>query len=144
MLRPKPFHQCIMSMREAARLPTTPSRQARGVEPLGSLPVTLRTPITSCRPSPLASHVRYVTRRDIKAENVLKNSKGRWVICDFGSSTARAQVYDTPAEIAMEEDNIRRTTTPAYRSPEVGPPRDAAVFSCPLLYRRMSTSRASS
>ncbi|GLC50517.1 hypothetical protein PLESTB_000388400 [Pleodorina starrii] len=60
-----------------------------------------------------------LAHRDLKAENVLKNGEGRWVICDFGSSTARAQVYDTPAEIAMEEENIRRTTTPAYRAPEM-------------------------
>ena len=33
-----------------------------------------------------------LAHRDLKAENVLKNSEGRWVICDFGSSTARAQV----------------------------------------------------
>ncbi len=50
---------------------------------------------------------------------MLKNGEGRWVICDFGSSTSRAQVYDTAAEIAAEEEVIRRTTTPAYRSPEV-------------------------
>ncbi|KXZ56289.1 hypothetical protein GPECTOR_1g254 [Gonium pectorale] len=60
-----------------------------------------------------------LAHRDLKAENVLKNGEGRWVICDFGSSTSRAQVYDTPAEIAAEEDNIRRTTTPAYRAPEM-------------------------
>ncbi|GLI65494.1 hypothetical protein VaNZ11_009030 [Volvox africanus] len=60
-----------------------------------------------------------LAHRDLKAENVLKNGEGRWVICDFGSSTARAQVYDTPAEIAVEEENIRRTTTPAYRAPEM-------------------------
>jgi AP2-associated kinase len=89
--------------------------------------------------------------RDIKAENVLRNGEGRWVLCDFGSSTQRAQVYETPAEIAMEvgkhasgcqhpcivstatsssmlvclllmwlqEEIIRRTTTPAYRAPEM-------------------------
>uniref|UniRef100_A0A7S0RFW0 non-specific serine/threonine protein kinase n=1 Tax=Chlamydomonas leiostraca TaxID=1034604 RepID=A0A7S0RFW0_9CHLO len=57
--------------------------------------------------------------RDIKAENVLKNSAGRWVICDFGSCTERGQVYETPAEMAMEEEVIRRTTTPAYRAPEM-------------------------
>lgn len=39
--------------------------------------------------------------RDLKAENVLKNSDGRWVICDFGSATTRAQVYESPAEIAV-------------------------------------------
>ncbi|KAG2493277.1 hypothetical protein HYH03_008414 [Edaphochlamys debaryana] len=60
-----------------------------------------------------------LAHRDLKAENVLKNSEGRWVICDFGSSTSRAQVYETQAEIAIEEENIRRTTTPAYRAPEM-------------------------
>ncbi|KAF5835406.1 kinase-like domain-containing protein, partial [Dunaliella salina] len=59
-----------------------------------------------------------LAHRDLKAENVLKNCAGRWVLCDFGSTTHRAQVYETPAEIAMEEDNIRRATTPAYRAPE--------------------------
>jgi hypothetical protein len=44
---------------------------------------------------------------------------GTWVVCDFGSSTSRAQLYDTPAEIAAEEDVISKHTTPAYRPPEV-------------------------
>ncbi|KAG2440961.1 hypothetical protein HXX76_003814 [Chlamydomonas incerta] len=60
-----------------------------------------------------------LAHRDLKAENVLKNGEGRWVICDFGSATARAQVYDSAADIAAEEDVIRRTTTPAYRAPEM-------------------------
>ncbi|PNW80569.1 hypothetical protein CHLRE_07g323100v5 [Chlamydomonas reinhardtii] len=60
-----------------------------------------------------------LAHRDLKAENVLKNGEGRWVICDFGSATSRAQVYDSSADIAAEEDVIRRTTTPAYRAPEM-------------------------
>jgi hypothetical protein len=44
---------------------------------------------------------------------------GTWVLCDFGSATARAMVYSTVAEIAAEEDVIRKHTTPAYRAPEV-------------------------
>lgn len=66
--------------------------------------------------------------RDLKAENVLRSGDGpaaAWVICDFGSATSRAKVYDTAMEMATEEDNIRRTTTPAYRAPEVRPGRAA-------------------
>jgi hypothetical protein len=38
---------------------------------------------------------------------------------DFGSATSRAKFYNTTAEIAEEEENIRRNTTPGYRAPEV-------------------------
>lgn len=41
------------------------------------------------------------------------------MLCDFGSTTTRAKVYETTLEISEEEENIRRTTTPAYRAPEV-------------------------
>jgi hypothetical protein len=57
--------------------------------------------------------------RDLKAENVLMLPDGTWVVCDFGSATSRAQLYETPAEIAAEEEVISKHTTPAYRPPEV-------------------------
>ena len=38
----------------------------------------------------------------------------------LSSTTPPLQVYETAAEIAAEEENIRRHTTPAYRAPEVG------------------------
>lgn len=69
-----------------------------------------------------ASDALFLLCRDLKAENVLRSGEGpnsAWVICDFGSATSRAKVYDTALEMATEEDNIRRTTTPAYRAPEV-------------------------
>lgn len=50
---------------------------------------------------------------------MLRHRDGHWVLCDFGSATTRAQVYQTAAEIAAEDDNIKRTTTPAYRAPEM-------------------------
>lgn len=30
------------------------------------------------------------------------------------------QIFDRPEEMGIEEDNIRKHTTPAYRAPEVG------------------------
>eukprot|EP00798_Chlamydomonas_sp_ICE-L_P002789 gene2789-12664_t len=60
-----------------------------------------------------------IAHRDLKAENILKNSDGRWVLSDFGSATTRAQVYESVAQIASEDDNIRKNTTPAYRAPEM-------------------------
>lgn len=60
-----------------------------------------------------------LVRRDIKAENILLSSREQWVLCDFGSATARQQVSNTAAEIALMEDEIQKTTTPAYRAPEV-------------------------
>jgi hypothetical protein len=50
---------------------------------------------------------------------VLRLGESQWVLCDFGSTTTRAKVYESTLEISEEQDNIRRTTTPAYRAPEV-------------------------
>lgn len=57
--------------------------------------------------------------RDLKAENVLQLADGVWVLCDFGSATTRAKVYQSTQDIAVEEEVIRKHTTPAYRAPEV-------------------------
>eukprot|EP00192_Tetraselmis_astigmatica_P009036 CAMPEP_0117662788 /NCGR_PEP_ID=MMETSP0804-20121206/8237_1 /TAXON_ID=1074897 /ORGANISM="Tetraselmis astigmatica, Strain CCMP880" /LENGTH=680 /DNA_ID=CAMNT_0005469705 /DNA_START=314 /DNA_END=2356 /DNA_ORIENTATION=- len=56
--------------------------------------------------------------RDVKPENLLRHPGGRWVLCDFGSATSRAQVY-SGAEMYVEEERIRKYTTPAYRAPEM-------------------------
>lgn len=65
--------------------------------------------------------------RDLKAENVLMLPDGTWVVCDFGSATSRAQLYETPAEIAAEEEVISKHTIPAYRPLEVRQPRGVAA-----------------
>jgi len=60
-----------------------------------------------------------MAHRDVKAENILRRTDGSWVLCDFGSATSEQKVYSSPAEIAREEERIRKQTTPAYRAPEL-------------------------
>ena len=59
--------------------------------------------------------------RDLKAENVLLHQQGHWVLCDFGSTTSFAGVYESTNAIMAAEEIIRKYTTPAYRAPEVPP-----------------------
>ena len=58
--------------------------------------------------------------RDVKAENVLLHPNGTWQLCDFGSASFKHGIFESAAEIGLEEEVIRKTTTPAYRAPEVG------------------------
>jgi hypothetical protein len=55
----------------------------------------------------------------VKAENVLLGPDGRWLLCDFGSACGRHGVLESVRDIAMEEEVVRKYTTPAYRAPEV-------------------------
>lgn len=57
--------------------------------------------------------------RDLKAENVLLGFDGAWKICDFGSTSTNHKCFNKPEEMGVEEDIIRKHTTPAYRAPEV-------------------------
>lgn len=50
---------------------------------------------------------------------MLLGPDGRWLLCDFGSACARHGVLASPAEISLEEEVVRKYTTPAYRAPEV-------------------------
>lgn len=47
-------------------------------------------------------------------------SDGLWKLCDFGSASTNHKRFEKPEEMGIEEDNIRKHTTPAYRAPEVG------------------------
>lgn len=72
-----------------------------------------------------------IAHRDIKLENILILEKhtrlhadggaGDYTckLIDYGSATSRAQVYETPADIAMEEDRVQKHCTPSYRAPEL-------------------------
>ena len=69
-----------------------------------------------------------IAHRDVKLENLLlqggdlrqiASGHGRLVLCDFGSATTRAQAYEARRELLEEEERIQKTTTLAYRAPEM-------------------------
>nr|XP_053645926.1 uncharacterized protein LOC128697967 [Cherax quadricarinatus] len=59
-----------------------------------------------------------IIHRDLKVENILISSEGNYVLCDFGSATARV-LCGTIDGISRVEEEIQRYTTLAYRAPEM-------------------------
>nr|XP_027204073.1 probable serine/threonine-protein kinase DDB_G0282963 [Dermatophagoides pteronyssinus] len=63
-----------------------------------------------------------IIHRDLKIENILISDDGNYMLCDFGSATTKSlQLSDNGGrKSALSiEDEIKRYTTLAYRSPEM-------------------------
>lgn len=60
-----------------------------------------------------------VIHRDLKAENILFGRGNSWIICDLGSATRGEKTYSDHADIYIEEEKVRKQTTPSYRPPEM-------------------------
>lgn len=59
-----------------------------------------------------------IIHRDLKIENILQTDSGDFVLCDFGSATARVLNSKTHG-IPNVEEEIRKFTTLSYRAPEM-------------------------
>ncbi|CAN0041743.1 unnamed protein product, partial [Sphacelaria rigidula] len=58
------------------------------------------------------------SHRDLKVDNLLVGRDGLIKLCDFGSCSTTHRSYYGAQDIAAADEEIRRNTTPAYRSPE--------------------------
>lgn len=59
-----------------------------------------------------------IIHRDLKVENILQNDAQNFVLCDFGSATARVLNSNTHGLTIVEEE-IQKYTTLSYRAPEM-------------------------
>ncbi|XP_037886320.1 AP2-associated protein kinase 1 isoform X3 [Glossina fuscipes] len=59
-----------------------------------------------------------IIHRDLKVENILLNDAGNYVLCDFGSATAKILNPQQHGVTAVEEE-IQKYTTLSYRAPEM-------------------------
>lgn len=59
-----------------------------------------------------------IVHRDLKVENILISDAGHYVLCDFGSATAKSLNPQAQGVAAVEEEILKYTTL-AYRAPEM-------------------------
>jgi len=59
-----------------------------------------------------------IIHRDLKVENILRSDDGNYVLCDFGSATAK-KLDPNKMGITSVEEEIKKYTTLSYRSPEM-------------------------
>lgn len=59
-----------------------------------------------------------IIHRDLKVENILHSDSGHYVLCDFGSATAKVLSPSSHGAAVVEEE-IKKYTTLSYRAPEM-------------------------
>ncbi|KZC09037.1 AP2-associated protein kinase 1 [Dufourea novaeangliae] len=59
-----------------------------------------------------------IIHRDLKVENILYSDAGHYVLCDFGSATAKV-LNPSVQGAAVVEEEIKKYTTLSYRAPEM-------------------------
>mgnify|MGYP003384930286 CR=1 FL=1 len=67
----------------------------------------------------LHAHTPPVTHRDLKLENLLLSRNGVIKLCDFGSCVSGTIPLTSQLERSRAEEVINKTTTQAYRAPEM-------------------------